>query len=225
MTDANVDLDAACRLLARARDGGRGVWVYRAFDCLNQTYWDGRLPTPLILWLPTPYGKCLADTRACTPGFIRLHPGLLARGADDENGKTPWGYAPQHLGYGLAYEVLLHECIHHAINSGLVSASRKGSTSHNNPAWVSEVNRLAPPLALPITAARSSFKRVPDEGKPPTKRGTVATKPVRTTTGTVPYGAVATFPYGVRAHLGLLDWYEHHQRHTPAGPPPEPGEM
>jgi hypothetical protein len=179
------------------------VWAYQAFDHLTATYWAGRLPTPLILWLITPYGKCLGDTAPCTPSLIRLHPQLRARG------------------YGFAYEVLLHECIHHAIHSGLVAAPSRGSSSHNNPAWVSEVNRLAPLLGLDIVAGRSTHQRVPIEGAPPTKRGKQPTRVERVTTGTVPYKAVATFPYGVRQHLGLLDWYAQHRRHTPAGPPPQ----
>src|SRR5438045_3596938 len=60
---------AACRLIAQARDGARGVWAYRAFDHINATYWAGRLPTPLILWLITPYGACLGLTQWCTPAL------------------------------------------------------------------------------------------------------------------------------------------------------------
>ena len=199
---------AACRLIARARDGRKGVWAYRAFDHINATYWAGSLPTPLILWLITPYGKCLGDTRCCTPALIRLHPGLV--GGPTE---TPWGIAPEHRGYGYAYEVLLHECIHLAIFSGLVAVPSNGK-SHDDPAWIAEVNRLAPLLGLHIVAGRSKPKRVPIEGTVG-KRGKPLTKPARVDEGTVPYEAITRFPHGVRQHLGCMDWYAAHRWWVP----------
>jgi hypothetical protein len=37
----------------------------------------------------------------------------------------------------------------------------RGPTSHNNPLWVAEVNRIAPRLGFAVTAGRSTTKRVP----------------------------------------------------------------
>ena len=114
---------------------------------------------------------------------------------------------PVHLGVAYAFDTLLHECIH--VQNQCVQGGwhGTGATSHNNPLWVGEVNRLAPLLGLAgVRAGTSGTKRVVVEGEP-TTRGKPPTKVARTTDGTVPFGAVAAFPAGVRRHLGLVGVY------------------
>ncbi len=65
-----------------------------------------------------------------------------------------------------------------------------GPTSHNCPEWIGEVNRLALSLNLSITAAMSKTKRLrDDQGR---------SRAMRHSASTVPFSAIARFPYGVR---------------------------
>jgi hypothetical protein len=196
-------IDAACRLLSRAADHKYGIWAYQAFDFINATVFDGELPTPFILWTVTEWGGCLGNTQASTPGIIRLHPGLLGGQkccpGETLDTKTVWSIPYRWLGLKMAYDVLLHECIHLSVRHRLGGAT--GKTSHDNPQWVGEVNRIAPMLGLTITAGRNKVMRVPIEGQF-TKTGKPATKVKRGTDGTVPFVAVSGFPYAVRKHLG-----------------------
>jgi len=210
----NTRFDPIFREVAASRDGARGVWSYQAFDYLNGTYFDGQLPTPLILWTLTPYAGCIGLTSAATPPFIALHPGLLSI-ADDQGGTKDKNWSIPHawLGVAYAYDVLLHECIHVSVHSHHEDGDACGpgwpqKTSHSNPHWLAEVNRLAAPLGLDIVAGRNKLQRVPIEGEALGPRGKPPTRVVRTTTGNVSYGAVARFPNGVRTELGLTDWYE-----------------
>ncbi len=196
-----ADVDAACRLIARHFGGARGTWAYEAFDYINATLFAGELPTPLIVWTITPHGKCLGQTRRGAAPVVTLHPSLLG-GREKVN---PWGIDPALLGVAYAYDVLIHECMHVSVEHRLGGA--KGPTSHNNPQWIGEVNRIAPLIGLTITAERSKVKRVPIADEL-TTTGKPATKVVRTSEGTIPFAAAATFPHAVRVLLGQTDWYE-----------------
>ncbi len=207
-------IDAACRLLSRAADHKYGIWAYQAFDFINATVFDGELPTPFILWTVTEWGGCLGNTQPSTPAIIRMHPGLLG-GQKFQPGERPetkkvWNIPWRFLGLTQAFDLLLHECIHVSVEHRLGGA--KGPTSHNNPQWIGEVNRIAPLIGIDITAAESKPMRVPIEGQF-TKTGKPATRVKRGTTGTVPFDTVARFPYGVRIHLGLTTWYT--DKHLP----------
>ncbi len=198
-----TELAAACRLIARHYDGAKGVWAYEAFDFINAAYFGGRLPTPLIRWTLTPHGRCLGFTRVAAAPEIALHPSLLG-GTEKPN---PWGVSPAELGVAYAFDTLVHECIH--VENQCVQGGWHGTgdTSHNNPLWLGEVNRLAPLLGLAgVRAGASVTRRVAVAGEP-TTRGKLPTKVARTTDGTVPFRAVATFPHGVRRHLGLVAAY------------------
>jgi hypothetical protein len=188
------DVIAACKLIASTYYGERGLWAYEAFERINATYFANGLPWPFIQWAITPHGGCLGQTSRRSAPVITLHPSLLG-GTQKPN---PWGIDPALLGVYFAYDILLHECIH--VSVGYVLGGATGPTSHNNPQWISEVNRLAPMIGLPVTAAASKTKRIADEtGK--------KSRVVRTTDSSVPFAAVATFPYGVRKHLDELNVY------------------
>jgi hypothetical protein len=51
-----------------------GQWACRAFDAINTTFFDGRLPRPLIVWALTAYGRCLGLTKLTERPTIVLHP-------------------------------------------------------------------------------------------------------------------------------------------------------
>ena len=189
-------LEEAVRLVAIHFDGERGEFAYRAFDYINAEYFGGELPTPLIVWVITPHGGCLALTRVSksSPPRIRLHPSLLG-GTEKVN---PWGYSPEVLGEALVMDVLLHECIHVSVDYRLGGA--KGPTSHNNPQWLGEVARIAPLLGLDdLVVGRSRLKRIREED------GTSRVQ--RACDGNVPYRVLAGFPSALRFHRGQAGHY------------------
>jgi hypothetical protein len=134
------------------------------------------------------------------PPRIWLHPALLG-GATTE---MPWGINPACLGLRYALDVLLHECIHVAVAH--LHGGQSGPTSHNDPAWIAEVNRIAPLLGFGLTAGRSTTRRVPTDG-PPGPRGKPPTKVARVSEGDIAFEWVARFPYGYRHHLGTTSYY------------------
>jgi hypothetical protein len=82
-----------------------------------------------------------------------------------------------------------------------------GPTSHNNPQWVTEVNRLAPLLGFSdIQAGRQVAKRVPIGGKL-TVTGKPRTTVKRVTEGNIPFSAVSGFPRALRLHLNTAEEY------------------
>ncbi len=202
---AAADVDAAVRLVARHYYGARGVWAYEAFDYINAAYFAGELPTPAIQWGITPHGGCLGlTTSSARPPVVTLHPSLLG-GSEKVN---PWGVSPALLGVAYAFDVLIHECIHVNVEYLRGGWRAVGDSSHNNPQWIGEVNRLAPLVGLVgVEAGLSKARRIPIEDAEPTARGKQPTRVVRGSTGNLPHKAMATFPAGVRHHFGWLDVY------------------
>jgi hypothetical protein len=197
-------LAEALKLVAKHFMRDRGRFAYEAFEFINAKYFGNALPYPLIVWALTAHGGCLGLTyvHSGEQPVILLHPSTL-QGTEKSD---PWGIDPRMLGWCFAFDVLVHECIH--VHIGW----REGGwtnfrSSHNNPLWVAHVNRLAPLLGLPaIRAAMTKVRRVAVEGKLG-PRGKPPTKVQRGTDGDIPFGAVKTFPRGVRVHLGLTDFY------------------
>jgi hypothetical protein len=189
----------ALRVVARHFDGDRGIWAYDCFDAINATYFEGLLPTPKIQWSLTPHGGCLGLTRMTSRPVITLHPSLLG-GTERRN---PWDVDPAWLGFTYAFDVLLHESIH--VSQHCLHGGGRGPTSHNNTAWIAEVNRLIPLLGFgALKAGRSKAGRVPVEGAT-TTTGKPATRVARVSEGDIPFGAVARFPYSLRLHLDTAD--------------------
>jgi hypothetical protein len=198
-----LDVDEMARIVARHYHGKRGQWAYEAFDYINATYFGSALPTPLIVWALTPHGGCLGLTRNSQGHHpaVALHPSLLGSTQD-----APWGVPSHLLGITYAFDVLLHECMH--INVDYILGGSTGETSHNCAEWIAEVNRIAPLIGLPdIAASRTVVRRVAIEDAQPTPSGKQPTRTKRVNDGNVPMKAIASFPYGVRSHLGLLDFY------------------
>src|SRR5262245_7715742 len=69
----------AYRLIAEHLYGDRGRFAYAAFEYINATYFEGKIPEPLLLWDITDYGACLGWTRSPKDGppIIKLHPGTV----------------------------------------------------------------------------------------------------------------------------------------------------
>jgi hypothetical protein len=180
---------AAYHLIANHVYGRNGDFAYRAFEHINASYFAGRLPEPLIVWDLTSWGGCLGWTRSSEQGppVIKLHPSLISP-ATDRRGNRPrevWRIPQELLGHCYAYHVLLHECLHAGVNyllGGIESHPDRKSywTSHNNPLWVAEVNRVARLTGLDLTFQMKSYRRIDAE---PSKDGRKRRKLVYTTDG------------------------------------------
>lgn len=193
--------------------GPRGAWAYAAFADINARFFAGRLPTPLIYWAITPHSACIGQTVVHVGGpAIMLHPALLG-GSETER---PWNKDPTLLGYGYAYETLLHECMHVNISYVLDPArAEAGSSSHNSDPWIREVNRIAPMLGLgALRAGRSKVRRERTEEGSRVVRGV--------DDGVAPFKATSKFPHSYREILGELDFYRSHRSRASFGFVAEP---
>lgn len=191
----------SCRIVAEQCHGAKGTWAYDAFAFINDHWFSGRLPWAHIIWGLTPHGGCLAwsstDMEKSRPPIILLHPSLLGVGVIE----NPWGVPKSWLGPSYVFDVLIHECIHIHIDYNL--GGHKGRSSHDCARWIRQVNRLAPLLGLgKIHAGGTKIMRVPDHSAPKTKRGKVASRVVRATTGDIPFPAVYGFPSSLRRFQG-----------------------
>ena len=204
------EVERACRLVAETYYGSQGLWLCSAFEAINRAYFGNELPYPHLTVEITPHSGCLAwcSSHPKRPPRIAIHPTLFGF-RELEN---PWGFPTEWLGEALAFDAMVHECLHVSVHYRLGGAV--GPTSHNNPQWVAEVNRLAPLLGFSgIEAGRQVPKRVPIPGQT-TKRGKPKTKVKKVTEGNIPFLAVAGFPQGLRHHLGTA------AEHYTAGKPP-----
>jgi hypothetical protein len=203
------DLHTAYRTVARHvyRRGRLGEFAYTAFDYINATYFKGQLPEALILWDITEYGHCLGWCRPAEDGppIIKLHPATVCPAVtklpfySPEQAEKVWGYPADWFGLPFAYDVLLHECVHASVEYLLGGWGRRADfcsywTCHNCPAWVGELNRLAPLLGYrgdPFTMRKP--RRVPTDviGK----SGKPKTRTVRTQAGGAP--KLAEFPHNL----------------------------
>jgi hypothetical protein len=174
------EIHSAYRLVADHlyRHGNLGKFAYAAFDFINATYFGGSLPETLILWDLTDYGHCLGWCRSSNDGppIIKLHPNLVM-GSSDPHQEERWHVPLELLGRCYAFDVLLHECIHACINYNLGGWERLDGpqrnkwTSHNNPLWVAECNRIAKLLGYPSTYTMKKYRRVGGEGSYVDKAG------------------------------------------------------
>lgn len=209
MSNTQLEVTNALKLIAEHYHLENGVFAYQAFEHINATFFDGQLPAPLIQWALTPFGNCLgrAAVGGNKPEVVTLHPSILSPRGYSKSPRGPWSILRAYLGMSYAYEVLLHECIHIAVSSLLGGYDPERETSHNNPKWISEVKRIAPMLGLPDNVSGTKSRRVPVPGEF-TKTGKPKTKVVRgVDEGCLPFETVYRFPHAMREELGSMDFY------------------
>jgi hypothetical protein len=195
----NAELHRAYRTVAAHVYGPLGVFAYAAFGFINATYFEGKLPETLILWDLIERAHCLGKTRspADGPPIIKLHPSIVH---PKDLRSPPWGIPLKRLGFCFAFDTLLHECIHASVEYLLggwqrLPGARSYWTSHNNPLWVAELNRIAPMLGYQGDRfTMLTPKRVPIPGTVG-PRGKPKTKTVRGQDGGAP--PFERFPYGL----------------------------
>lgn len=134
-----------------------GSWAYETFEELNETFFDGRLPLPLIQWGLTEWGDALGYYYGDRQRIL-LHPSLI------NTASKAWGLYKL-LGAKFASHVLLHELMHHAnyIDYGL--EYMKHRKCHNCQPWVDEINRIAPLLGLNVKAHVCKQRRIREPGQ------------------------------------------------------------
>jgi hypothetical protein len=191
----------ACHVVSQHFYGERGLWCYRGWHWINRTLFFNELPLPLLTLGLTSHGHCLAWTMSPRerPPIILLHPSLWG-GTERED---PWNFPPDLLGKRFAFDSLLHEAIHVSVNYRLdgkpgAEAERgkfRGDSSHNNPHWIAEVNRIAPLLGFTDVNSAMSV---------PTRKGK---KVVRVCEGNIPFDVAAKFPRALRIWRRDFDYY------------------
>jgi hypothetical protein len=185
--------------IAQRHYGEIGTFAYRCFDHINKTFFKNALPTPLIVWHITAYGKCLGFTRAAyLQPTIVLHPAILGKKSPHYGNRTtdtPFGIPAQLLGYCYAYDVILHETMHVYV---CYVRNYRGHESHNNQYWIDEVNRISKLLGFAnINAGRYKTKRKPVPGKT-TKTGKQQTATYKAQEGNLTRKEIASFPSSLR---------------------------
>jgi hypothetical protein len=200
----------ALDLIADYYNPRHGRWAYRAFDAINEIFFDSRLPRPLLQWAITGYSHCLGQTWMGDRPVITLHPSILRPSPDIRSDRNSldrvWGVDIRWTGPVYAFDVLLHESIHVA-QAALHPGMPLRPSAHNCRSWCDEVNRIAPLLGMKgVRADLQVPKRVPIPGVF-TKRGKPKTKVEKVDLGDPPLSAHGRFPSGVREYFGSAKAY------------------
>lgn len=109
--------------------GDVGLSMYTYFEAINQEFYRGVLPPPLISFEIMPYGVCIGLTNP-NSGHIKLKKSKKG---------TKQKVDPETIG------VLLHETIHYArhyVGDPETVEKSYTASSHNCPYWINEVNRI-----------------------------------------------------------------------------------
>jgi hypothetical protein len=195
MCNTTPDIRAMTQAVVDHYQDREGRLGYALFTAVHAHFFADELPWPLIIWGLTAHGHCVAFTRSSetTPPMILLHPSLL--GGTEK--KDPWGRPPAWLGVLYALDVLIHECMHVAVRYAR-GPWQGGTSSHNNPLWIAEVNRLAPLLGFPgEVAAMSKPRRIKGEGR--------LVRDCKD--ATMPFDVASRFPHALRELRGTAEAY------------------
>ena len=209
------ELYRSTRLVAQHFGGAPGQFSYAAFDHINATYFQSRLPLPLMLWGIIPHGFGITYNTGLEAGtpIILLHYTLLG----ERETKNPWGIPSRCLGKLLVYEALINQCIQLAVaflherpyqhRDGTYHPypDRSGAHLTNSPAFAQEVNRLAPLLGFKdVNAGPYVMRRVAtgEQKERPLKDGrtkvTTLTKPTWVQEGNLSARDIQGFPVSLR---------------------------
>lgn len=151
----------ALRNAAEIIHPGVGRKLYTWWDRFNREHFGRQMEPPGIQFGLTPHGSKLGLWRG-SENVIVLHRSLIKPSGN------AWGFARDLEEHGggekFCRDVLLHEMVHQYIRSvrDVTKGSDKegGTSSHNNPWWVAEINRISPQIGLDVTASVIRQKRV-----------------------------------------------------------------
>jgi hypothetical protein len=99
-------LHQAYRLIARHLYRRLGPFAYAAFDHINATHFETKLPETLLLWDLTEYGHCFGWCRSAADGppIVKLHPAVVSPAPRplSSRDRPIWGYPPTWFGLAFA---------------------------------------------------------------------------------------------------------------------------
>ena len=121
-----------------------GAWTYDNWQILNETYFKGKNIPGEIDWV-TDGANFSLGYYSPMENRILLHKGLVR--PRYPNPMPKW--CLNNLNQRMARDILIHEMIHQRIHQ---TGGWEGESSHNNPRFVSEVNRIAVLLGLDVAA-------------------------------------------------------------------------
>lgn len=184
-----IDIQTYIDIIARSYGEGPAVELYQYWNAINHSLYEGILQAPLITFEIMPYGACIGLTNK-DRGHIKLkHP---KKGQRLE-------ITPRVIG------VLLHETIHFAALYLDTGDYRRKSyeTSHNQPFWISEINRIH----KVITGE--------DLGAEMTKVTSVNGKSARVNKGLIPLIGISAYPYSLKVVNQAAEYlYEQAKLHS-----------
>jgi len=162
--------------IASRHAGDVGVALFNYYDAINWHFFDNKLPQAFLLTALTAYGACIGLTEPDPHKLptILIHPTLKTE--EDR------------------FYTVLHEATHVYVRYVLGVTSYGSKTSHSNPAWIAEVNRLA--KLLGYTNIEIGFNKVTREKKED------GGKIKRAQTGSVPYSCSYSFPHTLEKETG-----------------------
>jgi hypothetical protein len=170
------DLDALQEIAAHYH-GPKGQFAYTAFRWANTTLFADRIPTTLIQWGLTAFGKCMGFTR----GADQRYPVIMLHTSIWESDLEKWQPGPR-----MTLDVVIHECLH-AYIFYVIGQDASRHSSHDSREWAQECMRLGPLLGLPAFTAAPT-KRIRENGR----------QLRRAPEGCLPMNALSTFPYSCR---------------------------
>lgn len=185
----NICWSCMYREVASHFNGDVGIALFDYYRAINYHFFDGALPPAFLLTALTAYGKCIGLTKPDLhyKPIILIHSMLKTEKA--------------------RFYIVLHEAIHVHVRYNLGVTSYGSKTSHTHPAWLAEVNRIAPMLGYTdITLGYNKVTRVKDG----TPKGTLKRMP----SGSVSSVCTSNFPHPLEGETGQMlppieRWMEH----------------
>ena len=188
---------------ASAYWGARGRWVYAAFRWANRALFAETLPPPFVQWAMTPHGACLGQVfvDSVSGPVVVLHPSAWGDGSLHARERVSWGRGepvfPSRL---FTLDVLVHELLHVRVRqlggrAYVEGLETKRISSHDNPWWPAEVERLSPLLGLgPVKASPTKRAR---------RRGRMIRVPAKE--DSLPLSRLSSFPFSLRSAAYYLE--------------------
>ena len=159
-----------------------GAFVYDAYGWENSERFDNRIALPMIQVALTPHGGCIGMTNANVQRpVITIHPSSWGN-------PDAWGGIPAGRRYVL--DIVIHEMTHVSVQMTMQDHTEgvgPWKSSHDNPIWCEEVNRMSPLLGINGVKAAPTVRRRAD--------GRMLR---RAPDGCTPMSAVSRWPYSVR---------------------------
>jgi len=138
--------------VAEAYHGAAGRFAYAAFRWANDAVFERALPVPLIQFALTPYGRCVALTKARLDAqpVITIHPSAWSGGSEADPGAV----------LDVMIHELLHVYVHYvALPSSPTLLTQLRRSSHDIAVWAELVMKFSPRVPGLGRGVRTSPRR------------------------------------------------------------------